>query len=269
MQNSVQNSGELDPETRAFYCRSLTLLNDAKMPYLVGGAYAFERYTGIRRDTKDLDIFVRQDDCERVLKLLESAGYTTEITFPHWLGKAYCGDNFVDVIFRSGNGVSEVNDGWFDHAVEAEVLDIPVKLCAAEDMLWTKIFIMERERFDGADVAHLLRACHESLNWDYLVHSVGEHWRVLLAQLTLFGFIYPGERGKIPADVMRKLMGRLEREIDMPSTGYKLCQGTILSRAQYLPDLEQWGYTDGRLEPRGNMTPDDVQQWTEAINEDK
>lgn len=269
MQHEVPKPGKLDPETRAFYCRSLTLLNEAKMPYLVGGAYAFERYTGIQRDTKDLDIFVRQEDCDRVLKLLESKGYTTELTFPHWLGKAYDGDSFVDVIFRSGNGVSEVNDGWFERAVEGEVLDIPVKLCAAEDILWTKIFIMERERFDGADVAHILRSRGENLDWDYLIQSVGEHWRVLLAHLTLFGFIYPGERGKIPPAVMHKLVKRLEREIDQPSTGSKLCQGTILSRAQYLVDLEQWGYTDGRLEPRGNMTPDEVERWTEAIDEDK
>ena len=29
------------------------------MPFLVGGAYAFARYTGIERHTKDFDVFVR------------------------------------------------------------------------------------------------------------------------------------------------------------------------------------------------------------------
>lgn len=259
----------LDPEARDFYCRTLGVLNEAQVPYLVGGAYAFERYTTIARDTKDLDIFVRQADFERVMEVLSGAGYRTELTFSHWLGKAYSGENFVDVIFRSGNGVSEVDDSWLEHSVEAEVLGIPTKLCAVEDMLWTKALIMERERYDGADVAHLLRACAETLDWKYLIDVFAAHWRVLLSHLILFGFIYPGERTKIPEWVLQDLLGRLQSEIADPAPRTKLCQGSLLSRAQYLIDLQQWGYVDARIEPRGNMTPEETEAWTEAINEEK
>ena len=52
----------LDPDTFIFYERSLLALHDAGVPFLVGGAYAFERYTGIARHTKDFDIFVRPAD---------------------------------------------------------------------------------------------------------------------------------------------------------------------------------------------------------------
>ena len=44
------------------------------------------------------------------------------MTFPHWLGKAYRGDDFCDVIFSSGNGVCRVDDLWFEHSVPARVL---------------------------------------------------------------------------------------------------------------------------------------------------
>lgn len=259
----------LAPDAREFYCRTLSVLNAAQVPYLVGGAYAFERYTTIARDTKDLDIFVRQTDFDRVMDVLSGAGYRTELTFSHWLGKAYSGENFVDVIFRSGNGVSEVADSWFAHSVEAEVLGIPAKLCAVEDMLWTKALIMERERYDGADVAHLLRACAETLDWKYLIDVFAAHWRVLLSHLILFGFIYPGERAKIPDWVLQDLLGRLQAEIEEPAPQTKLCQGTLLSRAQYLIDVQQWGYMDARIEPRGNMTREETEAWTEAINEEK
>ncbi|MDP9312533.1 MAG: nucleotidyltransferase family protein [Chloroflexota bacterium] len=267
MQADPWKQEDLDPQTRAFYCRVLTILNAAQLPYLVGGAYAFERYTGIARHTKDLDLFVRQADYDRVMAALEAEGYRTELTFSHWLGKAYAEDAFIDVIFRSGNGVSEVNDGWFEHAVDAEVLGIPAKLCAVEDILWTKIFIMERERYDGADVAHLLRACAEGMDWRYLVQEVEPHYRVLLSHLILFGFIYPGERNKIPANVMRYLLGRVQRELGQPAHSIKLCQGSILSREQYLIDLHEWGYEDARSEPRGNMSPEEIEEWTRAINE--
>ena len=36
----------------------------------------------------------------------------------------------------------------------------------AEETLWSKAFVMERERYDGADVAHLILAHGERLDWD-------------------------------------------------------------------------------------------------------
>ncbi len=101
------------PETRDFYLRAMRLLDEAGLEFLVGGAYAFERYTGIARHTKDFDIFVHPRDVDRVLATLSASGCETELPFPHWLGKARCGDDFVDVIFSSGNGVAAVDDEWF------------------------------------------------------------------------------------------------------------------------------------------------------------
>ena len=40
------------------------------------------------------------------------------------------------------------------------------------------------------------------------------HWRVLLAHLVLFGFIYPGELARIPTWVMDRLMHRLRATFD-------------------------------------------------------
>ncbi|HEX6287795.1 MAG TPA: nucleotidyltransferase [Herpetosiphonaceae bacterium] len=257
---------QLDPETRKFYEHTLNILRDSQIPFIVGGAYAFERYTGIARHTKDLDLFVREQDCEQVLAVLAAAGYQTELTFPHWLAKAYCGDDFVDVIFSSGNSLSVVDDTWFEHAADDEVLGIPIKLCPPEEMLWSKMFIMERERYDGADVAHLLRAVGERLDWERLMRNVGDHWRVLLSHLILFGFIYPSHRAIIPNDVLHTLLRRLEAEMQSTPPQEKLCQGTLISRAQYLPDIEEWGYRDARLVPRGNMTPKEAEQWTAAID---
>lgn len=257
----------LDPDSRDFYVHTLCTLRDAQIPFLLGGAYAFERYTGIVRHTKDLDVFVRPADVERALATLAEAGYHTELTFPHWLGKAYSGDNFVDLIFKSGNGVSEVDDAWFAHAEDDEVLGVGVKLLPAEEMLWTKLFIMERERFDGADVAHLLRARADRFDWPRLLKHVGDQWRVLLSHLILFGFIYPSERDRIPATVIRELMQRLQQELDAPPSKQRICQGTLLSRAQYLIDIEEWGYRDARIEPVGTMTPEETAQWTAAIED--
>jgi hypothetical protein len=267
MSRCEQRSDELTTGTRAFYCHALRLLNETHTPFLVGGAYAFERYTGIARHTKDFDIFVHPGDSERVLDLLRRAGCATEVTFPHWLGKAFCGGDFVDVIWSSGNGIATVDDEWFTHGVPEEVLGIPVRLCPPEEMIWSKGFIMERERYDGADIAHILRASGERLDWDRLLRRFGPHWRVLLNHLVMFGFVYPGDRRQIPEEVMQRLVRRLQREVRGPLPTDRVCQGTLISRAQYLVDIDRWGYQDARLLPVGTMTEEDAAIWTAAIEE--
>ena len=96
----------LDPVSRDFYQSAVRYMQEGSIPFLVGGAYSFARYTGLERHTTDFDIFVRPEDCQRVLRTLSGAGYGVELTFPHWLGKAYSGDNCIDVIYGSGNGIA-------------------------------------------------------------------------------------------------------------------------------------------------------------------
>jgi hypothetical protein len=256
---------ELDQGTRDFYVRTLTVLNGAGVPYLVGGAYAMGTLAGIERHTKDIDVFARECDRDTILRVLEEAGYRTEVTFPHWLAKAWILERFVDVIYRSGNGVAAVDEEWFEYAVDAELLGIPVRLCPPEEIIWSKAYVQERERFDGADIAHLIRKSGRDLDWRRLIRRFGEDWRVLLVHLVSFGFVYPGERDVIPGWVIRELSDGLLRETEEPPPGRKVCQGTLLSREQYLVDIASWGYEDARLEPRGNMSAVEITHWTAAI----
>jgi len=250
------------------YRGALERMARSGVPFLVGGAYAFARYTGIERFTKDLDIFVRPENVECLLGVLADAGFRTERTFRHWLAKAYVGDDFLDLIYSSGNGLARVDATWFKYGVEGDVLGHRVRLVAPEEMIWSKSFIMERERYDGADVAHLLRATADVLDWPRLMSRFSAHWRVLYSHLVLFGFIYPSERARVPLWLMEELTERLASELRTSSPAEPVCQGTILSREQFLPDVGRWGYFDARVFPRGHMTPEETAAWTEAIGRD-
>lgn len=253
----------LDPAAREFYVRTLRELQGAGVPFLLGGAYALAHYTGIERHTKDLDVFVRPGDARRTLDVLARAGYRTDLTFPHWLGKAHRGADLIDVIFSGSNGVGRVDDAWFDHAEPAEAFGVPVALCPPEEMIWHKAYVQERERYDGADVAHLLRARADRLDWARLVGRFGAHGRVLLSHLVLFGFVYPAERHRVPRDVLAPLLERVLAEADAPADTVE-CRGPILSREQYLDDLGS-GARDARVS-EGHMTREDVARWTAAID---
>lgn len=259
--------GPLSAKTADFYRQMMRALGEGGLPFLVGGGYAFACYTGIERHTKDFDVFVRPNDASRALAVLGDAGCGTELTFPHWLGKAWRDNDFIDVIFSSGNGIASVDDEWFVHATEEIVLDIPVRLIPPEEMLWSKAFVMERERFDGADINHLLLHMADRLDWDRLLRRFGPHAPVLLAHILLFRFAYPGRAQQIPDKVVDTLFATSKRQAARVPDGFAdVCRGSILSREQYLIDIREWGFRDGRMEPLGAMSAGEIAAWTDAID---
>jgi len=251
----------------AFYRDVLNLINDSQIPYLVGGGYALDHYTGIARDSKDLDLVLEPAHAEAILKLFSVHGYRTELSFPHWLGKIFGGNDVVDIIFSSGNGLCRVDNDWFEHAVPGEILGVMVKLCPAEELIWTKGFIMERERYDGADIAHLVRARGAQLDWPRLLRRFDSHWQVLLGHLIFFDFIYPAEKRLVPCWVINDLLQRMQNQSVDRAPRSRLCRGTLLSRSQYRVDVETWGYGDARQQPTGSMTREEAMNWTKAGEE--
>lgn len=267
--SGARSFSRLDQRTLDFYRDAMRILQEAHVPFLVGGAYAFARYTGIERHTKDFDVFIKPGDLDRALHAMAHAGYRTEVWSKVWLAKAFEGsspDTFVDLIFSSGNGLATVDDDWFAHAAPDTVLGVEVKLVPAEDMVWSKAFVQERERYDGADVLHVLLRCADSLDWPRLVSRFGAHWRVLYSFLILFGFVYPHDRDRIPLAVLHELGARLNQQEAAPPPEQKVCNGTLLSNQQYLPDVECWDYRDGRV-VEGAMTPLEVQDLTDELAE--
>ena len=203
MGNSALAKGD---ESLAFYRDAMRVMKEARVPFLLGGAYAFSVYTGIERHTKDFDLFLCENDVDAALAAFEKQGYRAERTFPHWLAKAHCGSDCIDLIYRAGNGFCAVDASWFERGRKEEVLGLSVKLVAPEEIIWMKAYIMERERYDGADIAHLIYSCAEKLDWQHLLRRFDADWRVLLSHLVLFGYIFPTEKHRIPESLMGELL---------------------------------------------------------------
>ena len=239
---------ELDARATA-----LRALAGSHVPFLVAGAYAYFEYTGVFRDTKDLDLFLRERDLEDAFRVLENAGFRTELTDPSWIGKALQGEWYVDLIFSSGNGVAVVDDEWFEHARPGRVMDVEVMLAPPEEMIWSKSFVLERERYDGADVNHLLHACGASLDWDRLLRRFDRYWEVLFSHLLLFQFAYPSTRSIVPERVTGELVRRTLETALAGDHPLALCRGNLMSRVQYQHD--RLGLDDGRRRDERERAP--------------
>lgn len=261
-----KHTNGVSDESAEVYTRAVKALRGAGVRFLIGGAYALTQYTGVQRRTKDLDVFCHPSEAERILDVLAQAGFQTTLPYPHWLGKAYSGKDYIDVIFSSSNGIAVVDEEWYTHAVQGEIFGLPVWFCPPEETIWSKAWVMDRERFDGADIAHLLRACGECMDWNRLMRRFGpEHWQVLLFHILHFGFVYPNERPKVPEGTMRTLLGRLACDVaggafSTDAAVERICRGTLFSGEQYRIDVEKWGYEDARVHPHGPLTLEDVQR---------
>ncbi len=102
------------------------------------------------------------------------------------------------------------------------------------------------------------------MDWPRLIDRFGPHWPVLFSHLILFRYIYPSENECIPEAVLRGLSARWQTEIGAAPAADMPCRGVLLSRMQYLPDLERGGYSDVRLRPEGEMSDAEVKAWTDA-----
>ncbi|WP_437827704.1 hypothetical protein [Sorangium sp. So ce1153] len=232
----LSRAGELEVRVRA-----MESLLCAGVPFMVAGAYAFFAYTGIFRDTKDLDVMLEEREVPAAFRALERAGFETDLLDPRWIGKAHAGERFIDLIFSSSNGLAVVDGGWFEHARPATILGHSCLIAPVEEIIFTKAFVDERERYDGADVNHLIYACGDEMDWERLLGRFGPHWEVLLAHLTLYRFVYPGARSRVPAWLVEELCRRTLEQSRAGDAPLRVCRGNLISRRQYTHDYEKLG----------------------------
>jgi hypothetical protein len=233
---------------RDIYRRALEALNTAGISYVVAGAYAIYEHTGIYRKTKDLDLFFEPTSVVPAARALREAGFVTRLEDEHWLAKATMGEYFVDLIYGMGNGIAVIDDGWIKNSHPSILAATPVKIAPAEELIWHRLFISERHRHDMSDIVHLMLCRGDSLDWRRLVDRVGPNWPLLLSQVLMFTYVYPGYKSNIPAWVPEHLMGLAREEFARAEEDVDFTRGPMISRFSFTIDVREWGFADPRSE---------------------
>ncbi len=233
-----------NPRAEAFYCRAIDALLDLGAPFFVAGTYAVAAYTGIKRETKDLDIFCKAGDFLHILAHFQKLGYRIEVEDERWIGKVFDRDAFFDVIFASSNGTMPIGEQWLEHTREGEIFGKRICIVGPTELVWSKCFIQNRDRYDGADVAHLILRAHDQIDWRRLLDYMEVHWEVLLIHLLNFRWVYPTERNKVPDWLLDDLLDRVAKQRSLPTPQMKVCRGRMLSKFDYAIDVKEWGFAD-------------------------
>ena len=232
---------------RDVYKRALEALNAAGIPFVVAGAYAIYEYTGVYRKTKDLDLFFEPGAVVAAGRTLRDAGFVTRLEDAHWLAKATIGEYFIDLIYGMGNGVALIDEGWLGHSQPGILAACPVRIAPAEELIWHRLFISERHRHDMSDIVHLILRHGESLDWERLVGRVGPNWPLLLSQILMFGYVYPGYRSNVPDWVPDTLLALARGQIGLDEQhALDFTNGPLVSRFSFEIDEREWGFTSSR-----------------------
>jgi hypothetical protein len=231
------------PPVRREYRLAMRALSAAQVPVVVGGAWALEHYARLGRTTIDLDVMIMASNVDRaVATLLDIGGRIVERDQVQV--RVAVGDGEIDLIHHLAQGKYEVGPDWLRHAVPARLFAVATLVAAPEEMIWSKLFVAARYRFDGADVLHLLRATGQSLDWPRLRAYCADCPELLLGFLLLFVFCYPSEHELIPRWLWDTLLPTF---LAPPAPGGpEVCRGTLLDRHSFEFDLLAKGFDDAR-----------------------
>jgi Nucleotidyl transferase of unknown function (DUF2204) len=227
-------------DQQSLFQEVLTIFEKSGIQYAVAGAYALHAHTGICRDTKDLDVFLTAENAQAALRCLQQRGFDCETCDPVWLYKAHRKKYFVDLITGMSNAVLTVEDSWIKRAQPAVVEGVRSRVLAPEELLASKLFVTRRERFDGADIAHIIYAKRGELHWDRILALAAESWEIVFWALVLFHYVYSAHSEYVPRAVWRELIARFQEQIMHPDPHAKF-RGSLVDEKMFAIDVKEWG----------------------------
>jgi hypothetical protein len=198
----AQISDVFSDDDWATYRRALAAVRQTDVPFALGGGLAVAFYTGHWRASRDLDLYVLPQDAPVVSSALLDAGLVDYFDArPYdrsWIFRAAGGEAIVDVIWALANGAGWVERRWLTGGARTRLEDEALPLLAPEEILWSKIHVLQRDRCDWPDLLNLLYTTGPQLDWSRLLHLLAGEERLLASLLLLFTWLAPARAHKFP-----------------------------------------------------------------------
>jgi hypothetical protein len=152
------------------------------------------------------------------------------------------------------NAALAVEASWIARSKPAVVHGVRTRVLAPEELLASKIFVTRRERFDGADIAHVIYGTRGNVDWQRVLFLAGDHWEMLLWALLFFRYCYPAHTYYVPRTIWQTLLERFRGVALRPDPGARF-RGSLVDPKMFAIDVNEWGldnllaeYRNRRLE---------------------
>jgi hypothetical protein len=204
------------------YRSAIRALRNEGIEFLLGGGFARAAFTGHWRDTKDVDLYVRPEDRGRAECALTKAGfadYYDKLPYDRaWIYRSYKRNVIVDIIWAMANQRAKVDAAWFQHAPQLTIRGERVSLVPPEELLWCKLYVIQRDRCDWTDIFNLVHEHGLQMNWSRLIRRLEDDVPLLQAMLNVYGWLCPNAARKLPPSLWRRLSAAQRATRSRPPT---------------------------------------------------
>lgn len=223
------------PTNWEIYRRVIERARERDVPFALGGAIGLCAYTGQWRTTRDLDFYIRPDDRDAMIQVLAESGlsdYYEKASYDRgWIYRGHADDTIADLIWGMPNQRTQVDHIWLDNGPEVTICGERLAIVPPEEMLWAKLYVMQRERCDWPDIFNLLYATGPTLDWEHLLERVGTDLPLLTSLLSTFRWLAPAHARTFPA--------WLWRHVELPVPEMQ-AGAEIMKERAFLLDTRPW-----------------------------
>jgi hypothetical protein len=199
----------IDPGEWQVYRRVMDEAERAGVRFAFGGAFATAVYTGDLRNTKDFDFYILPRDREAMVGAITRTGlkdYYERLPYDRqWIYRASTGDVIVDAIWAMANQRAQVDEDWLSGGPEVTIRGERLRAIAIEELIWSKLYVLQRDRTDWGDVLNLIDVRAGEIDWSHLLDRLAEDVPLLAGALSVYGWLAPDRAGDIREEVWHRL----------------------------------------------------------------
>lgn len=191
------------------YERVMRLAAERDIPFALGGALAMGAYSDRWRPTKDLDLYIVPEDRERMVQTFCDAGlvdYFDQVGYDRrWIYRGYQDGCIVDAIWAMANQRTIVDRKWLERGRQFDSDGLLIRVLPPEELIWSKLYVMQRDRCDWPDILNILYATSDTLDWHHLLSRMGSDLPLLRGVLSIFFWMCPSCAENLPETVRLQL----------------------------------------------------------------
>lgn len=189
------------------------------IPHALAGGIALAWYTRLGRNGGDLDLFILEQHRDAAVHALEACGYGDYYAVkPYdrsWIYRGHKDGIILDLIWQMANHRAQVDHLWLSRGPSLTTHGHRVQLIAIEELIYAKIYVLQKDRTDWPELVGLMHDHAESLDWGRLMELMGDDLPLLTSVVALLAWISPVRARVIP----RRVWGDLG--LRRPSAGMK------------------------------------------------
>jgi hypothetical protein len=209
-QADAQNWTELIENSEWEQCDEVvTALRQEGIAFALGGGFAFFEYSPRGRTTKDVDLFVKHEDMDRIRGILARHGfrdYHDEEAYDRsWIYRAERDGLIIDFIWAAPNHRMQVDDRWLTNGRSVTIAGCKIQLLPPEELIWSKIYVLQHDRCDWPDLLNVLYNEAETLDWEHLLNRMGDDAPILGALMSVFRWLSPDKAVGLPNWIWQRL----------------------------------------------------------------